>query len=146
MDASARPGPSRRTDYRAFHNLTTRWADNDVFGHVNNAAYYGFFDTAVIAWLFTRGLVGFATGPMGVVAETSCRFIGEVTFPETLAVGMRLSHVGASSVRWELARFRETAEHASAEGYLVHVHVGRQDRRPAPMPPVIRTAMIAVQA
>jgi hypothetical protein len=94
MDASARPGPSRRTDYRAFHNLTTRWADNDVFGHVNNAAYYGFFDTAVIAWLFTRGLVGFATGPMGVVAETSCRFIGEVTFPETLAVGMRLSHVG----------------------------------------------------
>jgi acyl-CoA thioester hydrolase len=146
MDTAPRPGPSRRADYRDFYPVITRWADNDAFGHVNNATYYTYYDSAVTGWLLQRGLIAFSAGPMWMVAETGCRFYSEVAFPQTLSVGMRVARLGSSSVRWELALFREGADFASAEGLMVHVHVSRETRRPAPIPTELRAAFNPVLA
>ena len=139
-----RPRPARRADFRAFCPIATRWADNDAFGHVNNASYYAFFDTAVTGWLIARGLMGLATGSMWMVVETGCRFHTEVAFPQNLAVGLRVARLGASSVRWEVGLFREDADVASAEGLFVHVHVSRADHRPSPIPDDAREAFSPV--
>ena len=117
--------------------------DNDVLGHVNNVAYYSFFDTTATAWMLANGVMGLSAGPMWMVAETGCRFLGEVAFPQPLTVGMRLGRLGTSSVRWELAVFRDDAERASAEGFFIHVHVDRATRRPAPVPQALRTLIAA---
>jgi acyl-CoA thioester hydrolase len=146
MDNAPRPGPSRRADYRDFTPVITRWADNDAFGHVNNATYYTYYDSAVTGWLLRRGMLGFSDGPMWMVAETGCRFFSEVAFPQNLAVGMRVARLGSSSVRWDLALFQEGAALASAEGLMVHVHVSRETRRPAPIPVELRDAFSAVLA
>ncbi len=146
MDSPAQPAPrsppGRRGGYRAFRPVVTRWTDNDVFGHVNNAAYYSYFDTAVTGWLMERGLIGLSAGPMWVVAETGCRFLGEVAFPDALTVGLRLGRLGGSSVRWELAVFRGDADAAAAEGHFVHVHVDRATRRPLALPAAVRDALL----
>ncbi len=146
MAETARPPAGCRAEYRAFRPVTTRWTDNDVFGHVNNAGYYLFFDTAVTGWLLERGLMGLSAGPMFVVAETGCRFLGEAAFPDMLAVGMRVARLGTSSVRWELAVFREGAATASAEGHFVHVHVDRDSRRPLPIPHGARAVLSGLHA
>ena len=152
MAESALPGqqpkvthpPSRRAEYAAFRRMATRWADNDVFGHVNNAVYYWFFDTAIAGWLIERGLIGLQTGPMWVVAETGCRYLGELAFPDELDVGLRVARLGGSSVRYELAIFRNNAADASAEAHFVHVHMDRATRRPLPIPNAARTALAAL--
>jgi acyl-CoA thioester hydrolase len=144
MDTAPRPGPGHRADYRDFYPVITRWADNDPFGHVNNASYYSYYDSAVTGWLLARGLIGFEAGPMWMVAETGCRFFSEVAFPQTLAVGMRVARLGTSAVSWELALFRDGADQASAEGLMVHVHVSRETRRPAPIPLELRAAFSPV--
>ncbi len=125
-DMKSRTPIGRRADYRAFRPITTRWVDNDVFGHVNNVTYYSYFDTAVTGWLAERRLIGLHDGPMWMVAETHCRFLGEVAFPDLVTVGLRLGRLGTSSVRYELAVFRGDADEAAAEGHFVHVHVDRQ--------------------
>ena len=117
--------------------------DNDVFGHVNNVTYYSFFDSSITAWLLERRFLGLADGPMWMVAETGCRFLSEVAFPQPLTVGLRLGRLGSTSVRWELAVFRDDAEEASAEGFFVHVHVDRTTRRPVPVPQAVREALVA---
>ena len=116
--------------------------DNDVFGHVNNVTYYSYFDTAVTAWLMENGLLGFTAGPMWMVADTGCRFLREVAFPDELTIGLRLGRIGASSITWELAAFRADAEEASAEGRFVHVHVDRATRRPLAFPERVRRLVI----
>ncbi|WP_158742826.1 thioesterase family protein [Acidisphaera sp. L21] len=136
---------SRRADYRAFRLITTRWMDNDVLGHVNNALYYSFFDTTVTGWLIERDLIGLHDGTMWMVAETSCRYLSEVAFPDVLTIGLRLGKLGNSSVRWELAVFRGEADEASAEGHFVHVHMNRQTRRPTPVPDSIREILATMQ-
>jgi acyl-CoA thioester hydrolase len=120
--------------------------DNDAFGHVNNVLYYSFFDTTVTGWLVERGLIGFADGPMWMVAETGCRFLAEVAFPDTVSVGLRLARLGSSSVRYELAVFRGAADLASAEGHFVHVHVDRATRRPIRIPDAIRIMLGDLQS
>ncbi len=115
--------------------------DNDVFGHVNNVTYYSFFDSSITAWLLEHQFIGFADGPMWMVAENGCRFLSEVAFPHELTVGLRLGRLGSTSVRWELAVFRGDADEASAEGFFVHVHIDRQTRRPAPVPEKVRAAL-----
>ncbi len=136
-----RPPISRRADYRSFRVVTTRWMDNDVFGHVNNVTYYSFFDSSITAWLLDHQFLGFFDGPMWMVAETGCRFLSEVAFPHPLTVGLRLGRLGTSSVRWELAVFQGDADEASAEGFFVHVHVDRHTRRPLAVPAVVREAL-----
>jgi acyl-CoA thioester hydrolase len=146
MSNAPRSGPQSRTAYRAFCPIATRWADNDVFGHVNNATYYSYYDTAVTGWLLDHQFSGKTSGPMWMVAETGCRFFSEVAFPDRLEIGLRVGRLGSSSVTWELALFREGAEFASAEGLFVHVHVSRETRRPTPIPDAMRDVFNTVLA
>ena len=130
-----RPAPATRADYASFLPITTRWMDNDVFGHVNNATYYSFFDTAVCSFLVGHGVLDWLEGDCFMVgAESGCRYHSELAFPDPILAGLRVAHLGGRSVRYEIGLFRGEADAASAEGYFVHVCVGKADRRPAPLP------------
>ena len=136
---TARP---TRDQYAVMRPIPTRWADNDVYGHVNNAAYYGFFDTAVNAWLIEQGLLDTAASDaIGLVVETGCRYHTSLSFPETIEAALRVARLGTSSVRYELALFSEGEADAAADGHFVHVYVDRETRRPTPIPAAIRTAL-----
>lgn len=135
----SRQPPGRRTDYRWFHLITTRWMDNDVFQHVNNVNYFSFFDTAVTYFEMTEGVVDLLEGPVHcVVAEVMCRYHSSVAFPDRITVGIRVARVGGSSVRYEIGVFRNDEDVAAAEGYFVHVFVDRATQRPAPVPEASR--------
>ena len=126
--------------------LDTRWADNDQYGHVNNVAYYGFFDTAVNRWLIAQGLLDpAASAVIGLVVETGCRYHRPLSFPDRLTVGLRAARVGRSSVRYELAIFREGDDAAAAEGHFVHVYVDRESRRPTPLSEAMRAALNGIR-
>ena len=136
---TARP---TRDQYAVIRPIPTRWADNDVYGHVNNAAYYGFFDTAVNAWLIEQGLLDTAASDaIGLVVETGCRYHTSLSFPETIEAALRVARLGPSSVRYELALISEGEADAAADGHFVHVYVDRETRRPTPIPADIRTAL-----
>lgn len=131
-----------RDAYRAFVPVATRWHDNDVYGHLNNVVYYALFDTAVNSWLIDAGLLDIDKGdPIGVVAETGCRYAASVHFPQRLEVGLTLARLGTSSVTYHLGLFVEGGPQAAAEGHFTHVYVGRQDRRPVPLPDSWRTVL-----
>jgi acyl-CoA thioester hydrolase len=128
-----------RSDYRHFNPITTRWMDNDAYGHVNNVVYYSWFDTAVNHFLVTNGLLDIERSPViGLVVETQCNYFASVAFPDRIVVGLRVAMLGTSSVRYELAIFRENDEKASAQGHFVHVYVDRETRKPMPIPDQIR--------
>lgn len=134
--------PPVRADYRAFTAIQTRWADNDVYGHVNNATYYSYFDTAVNAHLIGAGVLDIHGGNIiGLVVETGCAYFQAVAFPGALSVGLRVAELGRSSVRYELAIFREGEDAASAAGHFVHVYVDRQTRRPVPVSGALRAVL-----
>ena len=127
-----RPPPSRLSDYPLCESFTTRWADNDVYGHINNAAYYGFIDTAVNRFMIARAGVDIHAGPViALVVETGCRYFAELAFPDPVTAGIRVGRLGTSSVRYEVGLFRGEADTAAAEGFFVHVYVDRHTRRPA---------------
>ncbi len=130
----------RREHYRVWRAIGTRWADNDAYGHVNNTVYYQWFDTAVNAWLIDQGLLDIAVGdPIGLVVETGCRYARPLAYPQAVEVGLSVVEIGKSSVRYVLGIFAENSSEASAEGYFVHVYVGRDSRRPVELPPDWRT-------
>src|SRR5262245_19619486 len=142
-----REAPHRRAEYRHFLPITTRWLDNDAYGHVNNIVYYGWFDTVVNEYLIRAGVLDPVAGHViGVVGETHCRYFSVLTFPQEIEAGMRVARLGTSSVRYEIAIFAEEAEIASAQGYFVHVYVDRVTRRPTPLPGLLREALIRIQA
>jgi acyl-CoA thioester hydrolase len=128
--------PARpRSSYRHWTPITTRSHDNDVYGHVNNTVYYGWFDTAVNAWLIEAGLLDVEAGdPIGLVVETGCRYTASLAFPQPVEVGLAVARLGSSSVTYHLGVFAERAADAAAEGHFTHVHVGRASRRPVPLP------------
>jgi acyl-CoA thioester hydrolase len=131
-----------REDYRAFRTIPTRWADNDAYGHVNNVVYYGWFDTAVNAWLVEAGLLDIAKGGIiGLVVETGCRYHRAVKFPESIEAGVRVARLGNSSVRWEVGIFAAGEAAPAATGFFVHVYVDRHSRRPVPVPDNWRAAL-----
>ncbi|GAC1390733.1 MAG: thioesterase family protein [Variovorax sp.] len=127
--------PEPRASYRAFRRIPTRWSDNDMYGHVNNVVYYNWFDTAVNALLIERGALDVRHGPaIGFVVETQCSYFAPLAFPQTVEAGMRVAHVGASSVRYEIGLFAEGADMAAAQGHFVHVYVDPATRRPVALP------------
>ncbi|MBB5236151.1 acyl-CoA thioesterase [Deinococcus budaensis] len=137
-----RPVPHARAAYPYHHPTPTRWADNDVYGHVNNVTYYSYFDTAVNAYLAARGALDVQGGAViGLVVETGCAFFAPAAFPDLLSVGVRVAQLGRSSVRYELAIFREGEAAACAQGHFVHVYVDRATRRPVALPPALRAAL-----
>ena len=126
--------------------ISTRWKDNDVYGHVNNVEYYSFFDTVINEYLITEGGLDIAAGEViGLCAESHCTYRGALTFPETVEAGLRVGHVGRTSVRYEIALGREGAEEPAATGWFVHVFVDRGSRRPAEIPPRLRAALEALR-
>lgn len=127
----SRPAPATRVDFKVFEPIETRWADNDVYGHINNVTYYAYFDTAVNRRLAVAGLLDISAGEtIGLVVETGCRYHAPAAFPDRLEAGVKVARIGASSVRYEIAIFREGEETALAEGHFTHVYVDRQTRRP----------------
>ncbi len=137
-----RPTPSSRSAYAVFEPIETRWADNDVYGHINNVAYYAYFDTAVNRRLAAAGLLDILGGEtIGLVVETGCKYFAPAAFPEALEAGLRVAKLGTSSVRYELAIFRAGEDTAIAEGHFIHVYVDRRTRRPAPLPDAWRAVL-----
>ena len=139
----ARPQPERRAAYPHHREIPTRWMDNDVYGHVNNVVYYSFFDTAVNAWLIEQGALDIAASPVvGFVVETGCHYFSPIAFPDPVTAGIRVAHVGRSSVRYEIALFPPRADECAAQGHFVHVYVDRETRRPVPeLPQALRRAL-----
>jgi acyl-CoA thioester hydrolase len=131
-----------RAAYRHFLPLQTRWADNDVYGHINNVVYYGLFDTIVNEYLIGAGALDIHGGPViGLVVETGCRYFAPLEFPQLLEGALRVAKIGNSSVRYELAIFKAGEEKPAAEGYFAHVYVDRATRRPVPLPAAFREAL-----
>lgn len=140
-----RPGPQTRESYKVFRALTTRWMDNDAYGHANNAVYFSWFDTAVNAWLIEQGLLDVESGQtIGLVVENHCNYFAPLGFPQGIEAGLRVGHVGGSSVRYEIGVFAQGAEATAARGHLVHVYVDRRTRRPVPLPATLRAAAQAL--
>lgn len=132
----ARAQPEPRSAYIGFYDIKTRWSDNDVYGHVNNVVYYSWFDTAVNGLLIERGALDMHTGTtVGLVVQTQCDYFSPLAFPEDIVAGIRVAHVGASSVRYEVAIFPSNPTlMCAAKGHFVHVYVDRTTRKPTTLP------------
>jgi len=139
------PDHHLRADYRHFHAISTRWHDNDLYGHVNNVTYYSYFDSAVNAYLIEAGGLDIHAGPVvGFVVSSSCDYFASIAFPERIEVGLRVGKLGNSSVQYELAVFKAGEEEACAAGRFVHVFVDRANNRPLAIPPRLREALGAL--
>ena len=134
-----------RADFPVLRSITTRWMDNDVYGHVNNVVYYSFFDTAVNAHLIEQGVLDPATSPViGLVVETGCRYAAPISFPDRVDAGVRVARIGTSSVRYEVGLFRNDDHDAAAFGHFTHVYVNRETRRSVPIPEAVRKVLEAL--
>ena len=135
----------RREDYRHVLAIPTRWMDNDVYGHINNVVYYSYFDTVINEYLIREGGLDFASGEIiGVAVESGCRYRRPLAFPQHLDAGLRVAHLGNSSVRYEVGLFASGDTEASADGHFVHVFVRRSSGRPCPIPSPIREALTRI--
>jgi acyl-CoA thioester hydrolase len=131
-----------RADFPHFESITTRWKDNDVYGHVNNVEYYSYFDTVINGYLIRAGGLDIHRGPViGLCVESHCRFDAPLEFPGQIDAGLRIARLGRSSVRYEIGLFASGADAAAALGWFVHVFVSRETRRPEPLPAAVRTAL-----
>ena len=141
-EKAVRAAPPRASGYQWFTPITTRWMDNDVYGHVNNVVYYSWFDSAANLFLIREGgLSPERAEVIGVVVSSSCSFHRSVAYPATVRAGLRVERLGERSVTWGLAIFDEHGDEACAHGQLVHVFVDRQTRRPVAIPAGLRTAL-----
>ena len=137
-----RTAPELRDIYRHFQAIPTRWADNDIYGHVNNVVYYSYFDTVVNQYLIEQRALDIVHGTVvGLVVETQCQYFAPISFPDMVHAGLRVAKVGNSSVRYEIGLFRNEENTASAQGYFVHVYVDRASRRSTAVPAVMRAAL-----
>jgi acyl-CoA thioester hydrolase len=138
--ARARPEP--RAAFAVFRDVQPQWRDNDVYGHVNNAVHYTWFDSAVNGWLLDQGLLSIGARPVvGLVVASGCEYFAEVAFPDRVACGLRVARVGATSVGYELGLFRNDEPLCFALGRFVHVYVAWPQRRPVPLAPELRAAV-----
>lgn len=138
----SRPQANPRGHYRAFLTLTTRWADNDAYGHLNNVVYYEFFDTAVNQLLIEAGVLDIASSPViGLVVETHCNYFSSLKYPQKVEAGVRVTQLGNSSVRYEIGLFAEGSEAAAAQGHFVHVYVDRATQKSVAIPGATRAVL-----
>lgn len=143
---SSRAAPHPRSHYPIFSRIDTRWSDNDVYGHVNNVVYYSFFDTVVNRWLIEAGALDIhGGGVIGLVVETQCHYFAPLAFPQTLDAGLRVAHLGRSSVRYEIGLFAQGDAHCAAAGHFVHVYVDRASRKSVALPASVRAALEPLQ-
>ena len=141
-EISNKPAPEPRSAYPVFRPITTRWMDNDAYGHVNNVVYYSWFDTAVNAHLIEQGVLDIEHGAtIGLVIETQCNYFAPLAFPQNVDAGIRVARLGTSSVRYEVGLFAQGEALTAAKGHFVHVYVDRVTRRPMPLPAPFRTVL-----
>jgi len=141
--------PPPRSDYPHFLTIPTRWMDNDVYRHVNNVVYYSFFDTVINHYLIHAGGLDYERGEqVGFAVESHCQYLRPIQFPDVLEAGLRVGHLGNSSVRYEVGIFKQGEDTPSAFGYFVHVFVDTQSQKPTPIADPIRSALarLLVQA
>lgn len=140
-----REAPAARSEFKVWQSFTTRWADNDAYGHVNNTVFYEWFDSAVNAWLVGQGLLDIEAGdPIALVVETRCSYFAPLAFPESVDIGLVVAQLGRSSVRYRIGVFAAGSEQAAAQGEFVHVLVDRTSRRSVEMPQDWRRAFQAI--
>lgn len=139
---SARPVPEHSSSYKVFRTISTRWMDNDAYGHVNNVVYYSWFDTAVNAYLIEQGVLDIHHGEtIGLVIETQCNYFASLAFPQNVEAGLRVAHMGTSSVRYEVGLFAQGEPLTAAKGHFVHVYVDSKTRRPVPLPAPLKAVL-----
>jgi acyl-CoA thioester hydrolase len=137
-----RQQPGQRGDYRHFLTITTRWMDNDIYGHINNVQYYSYFDTVINRFLIDHGVLDIHAGEViGLAVESHCNYFSSAAFPADIEAGIRVAHLGRSSVRYEIGLFVEAHEQAIAQGHFVHVYVDRLNNQPVELPDDLRAAL-----
>ena len=137
-----KPQAAPRSAYKVFRSITTRWMDNDAYGHVNNVVYYSWFDTVVNAYLIEQGVLDIERGQtIGLVVETQCNYFAPLAFPQLVEAGIRVAHLGLSSVRYEVGLFAQGEALSAARGHFVHVYVNRETRRPIALPANLKTVL-----
>ena len=138
----SKPELPTRDDYKVFYPITTRWSDNDIYGHVNNVTYYSYFDTAANRYLIEEGGLDISDGTIvGYVVNSGCEYHAPITYPETIEAGLRVDRLGNSSVQYGIAIFREGEPEAAAHGHFVHVFVEREANQSVPIPQNLRAAL-----
>jgi len=131
--------PPTRSDFVAFEEIHSRWMDNDAYGHINNVVYYSFFDTAVNRYLIERDALNILKSDViGFVIETQCKYFSPIAYPDMIHVGLKVTHLGNSSAKYEVAIFKNDDDIASAAGSFVHVYVNRSTNKPTPIPQNVR--------
>jgi acyl-CoA thioester hydrolase len=135
-----------RSSFPHFLAIPTRWMDNDVYGHVNNVVYYSYFDTAVNQFLIERGVLDIHNGEVvGFVVDSGCAYFSSISFPDTIHAGIRVAKLGNSSVRYEIALYRNDDPLPCAAGHFVHVYVERSSNRAVPIPVNVRNVLVTIQ-
>jgi acyl-CoA thioester hydrolase len=143
---ATKPQPAPRSAYKVFRTISTRWMDNDAYGHVNNVVYYSWFDTVVNAHLIEAGALDIHHGEtIGLVIETQCNYFAPIEFPQAVEAGLRVAHMGRSSVRYEVGLFVQGEPLTAAKGHFVHVYVDRETRRPAHLPEKLKSVLEALK-
>ncbi|ROZ66526.1 thioesterase family protein [Ramlibacter sp. WS9] len=143
---AAKPQPEPRGAYKTFRTISTRWMDNDAYGHVNNVVYYSWFDTVVNAHLIEEGALDIHHGEtIGLVVETQCNYFSSIQFPQMVEAGLRVAHMGKSSVRYEVGLFVHGEPLTAARGHFIHVYVDRATRRPATLPEKLKSVLEALK-
>lgn len=138
---TTKPQAEPRSAYRVFRPISTRWSDNDVYGHVNNVVYYSWFDTAVNAYLIEQGVLDIHGGAtIGLVVETQCNYFASLAFPQAVQAGIRVAKLGTSSVRYEVGIFGD-GELTAAKGHFIHVYVDQITRKPVPLPTALKQVL-----
>ena len=126
-----RQNPTNRSDYNCFSKISTRWNDNDIYGHLNNVIYYELFDTAVNKWLIKKNLIDIKKGNnIGLIVQSGCNYFSSFEYPEDIDAGIRVTKIGNSSVRYEVGLFKSNDDLASADGFFIHVYVDRVSNKP----------------
>ena len=134
-----------RDHYRHFLTIPTRWMDNDVYGHVNNVVYYSYFDTVVNKFLIEQGQLDYSKGKVvGLVVETKCQYFAPIAFPDVVVAGIRVAHIGTSSVRYEIGLFKNDEDNPAAVGHFVHVYVTRSGNKPTPLSTQMRSVLAKI--
>ncbi|VVM97724.1 acyl-CoA thioesterase [Pseudomonas fluorescens] len=134
-----------RDEFRRFNRMPTRWGDHDSYGHVNNVVYYSYCESAITAFLVEQGTLDIASSPViGLIVNSSCTYFAPICFPDQVTVGMRISHLGNSSARYELALFRNDEHEAAAAAHIVYVYVDRASNTSVPIPQTVRTALASI--
>jgi len=134
------------SEYLCRRSISTRWMDNDVYGHINNVNYYSFFDSAVNGFLIEKGVLDIENGEtIGLVVETGCKYFAPLSFPDEIEAGIFVSHIGNSSVRYEIGLFKKGEAAPAAQGFFVHVYVDRASRRPTSIPEKMKSVLKAIE-